>query len=365
MVSVLKEDPMTKWGIIGAGNIAKRFAASLEKIEGSELYAISGRKPDKLKEFAAQYPCSKQYLNYDSLLADENVDAVYVSLPHGIHAEWVKKSLTAGKAVLECGFDRRVPSRAVIEGTDGTIIVEPMHRPDCYTLIRDEIEQKEYLPFESDDFSEEIRHFEGLLQDRRIESSIMSFKDTLRCAHISDQIRASFSEYDRNDLAVLRQQEDIFRMDAFTSADALRTGNAVVKLLDDYDRGISCTIIREADEAVIFQYIHDDKAERNIGFARGKRKAMLKYGHSSAWVYAAVKAGVLEPDQSVIAGGGAFPIFSHDGTLLASILESGLHEGKDHELILRALRKAFRRLSATCPPCTGTRWISCSRLSTL
>ena len=91
---------MIKWGIIGAGNIAHRFADSLENLNDATLYAVANRTIEKAEKFKAEHPCEKAYGSYDELLADENIDAVYIALPHKFHLEWVMKALEVGKAVL-------------------------------------------------------------------------------------------------------------------------------------------------------------------------------------------------------------------------------------------------------------------------
>lgn len=91
---------MINWGIIGAGNIAHRFANSLEEVENAELYAVANRTIEKAKAFKEEHPSEKAYDSYNALLADENVDAVYIALPHKFHLEWVEKAIRAGKAVL-------------------------------------------------------------------------------------------------------------------------------------------------------------------------------------------------------------------------------------------------------------------------
>ena len=92
---------MIRWGIIGAGNIAHRFAESLSHVEGAELTAISCRTLEKAEAFSREYPC--KYIYGDGgkgLLENEEVDAVYISLPHGLHCQWAVKAMKAGKAVL-------------------------------------------------------------------------------------------------------------------------------------------------------------------------------------------------------------------------------------------------------------------------
>ncbi len=92
-----------RWGILGAGSIAKRFAASLETVEGAELVAVSGRSREKLDAFAP----ARIYADgadgaaaHEALLADPEVDAIYLALPHAMHLRWALSALKAGKPVL-------------------------------------------------------------------------------------------------------------------------------------------------------------------------------------------------------------------------------------------------------------------------
>ncbi|GMR69725.1 Gfo/Idh/MocA family oxidoreductase [Aerococcus viridans] len=91
---------MIKWGIIGAGNIANRFADSLEEVTDGELYAVANRTIEKAEAFKANHPCEKAYGSYQELLDDDQVDAVYIALPHKYHLEWVLQAIDAGKAIL-------------------------------------------------------------------------------------------------------------------------------------------------------------------------------------------------------------------------------------------------------------------------
>lgn len=91
---------MIKWGIIGAGNIANRFAKSLAAVDGAELYAVANRTVDKASAFQAKHPCERAYGSYQELLDDKAVDLVYIALPHKYHLEWVIKAIEAGKGIL-------------------------------------------------------------------------------------------------------------------------------------------------------------------------------------------------------------------------------------------------------------------------
>ncbi len=87
------------WGIIGTGTIARRFALGLAESKTGKLAAIGSRTPGSAKKFAAEFPATA-HASYDALLADPQVEAVYVSTPHPMHAEWAIKAADAGKHVL-------------------------------------------------------------------------------------------------------------------------------------------------------------------------------------------------------------------------------------------------------------------------
>lgn len=91
---------MIKWGIIGLGNIAMRFAKSLSYSNEGRLYAIASKTKEKRDIFYEQYQCEKVYDDYNELLNDKEIDAVYVALPHGVHKYWSIEALKHKKAVL-------------------------------------------------------------------------------------------------------------------------------------------------------------------------------------------------------------------------------------------------------------------------
>ena len=90
-----------KWGILGTANIA-RYATipGIKKAEHCELYAIAGRSLEKAQAFKEEYGFEKAYGSYDELLADKEVQAVYIPLPNNLHLPWVKAALKSGKHVL-------------------------------------------------------------------------------------------------------------------------------------------------------------------------------------------------------------------------------------------------------------------------
>jgi len=89
-----------RWGIIGLGNIANKFATDLLTIKNAELYAVASRNQVKADAFAAQYKATKAYDSYEALAKDPNIDAVYIATPHALHKENTLLCLEHGIAVL-------------------------------------------------------------------------------------------------------------------------------------------------------------------------------------------------------------------------------------------------------------------------
>ena len=98
------------WGVLGAGRISHRFASSLQAVDRARLVAAAGRTPSHVEEFCRAFSIdgARGYASaddngdvaYEALIADPDVDAIYLALPHGMHARWACRALRAGKAVL-------------------------------------------------------------------------------------------------------------------------------------------------------------------------------------------------------------------------------------------------------------------------
>lgn len=89
-----------KWGIIGLGGIAHKFANDLITIEDADLYAVASRSQEKADEFAQKYGATKTYASYKDLANDPNVEAVYIATPHALHKDNALMCLEKGIAVL-------------------------------------------------------------------------------------------------------------------------------------------------------------------------------------------------------------------------------------------------------------------------
>jgi predicted dehydrogenase len=95
-----KQAKTIRWGIIGLGRIAHKFAQDLLTVEGCELYAVASRSQEIADAFASQYDASKAFNNYEALANDAQVDAVYIATPHVFHKEYTIMCLKKGIAVL-------------------------------------------------------------------------------------------------------------------------------------------------------------------------------------------------------------------------------------------------------------------------
>lgn len=92
---------MTKirWGIIGPGSIAKAFRDGLKQSQSGVLAAIATRTPDR-PGLAEEFVGARIVQGYEALLPDPEIDAVYIAVPHPLHAEWAIKAAEAGKHAL-------------------------------------------------------------------------------------------------------------------------------------------------------------------------------------------------------------------------------------------------------------------------
>ncbi|MEA5365454.1 Gfo/Idh/MocA family oxidoreductase [Amycolatopsis sp., V23-08] len=89
-----------RWGLLAAGTIAAEFAAGVDESRHGVLTAVAARSADRARDFATRFEIPKAYGSYEDLLADPDVDAVYVSTPHPMHREWAIAAAEAGKHVL-------------------------------------------------------------------------------------------------------------------------------------------------------------------------------------------------------------------------------------------------------------------------
>ncbi len=89
------------WGVLGTADIARgQTIPGMLQAEHCALYAIAGRRAEKAADYQKTFGFQKAYGSYDELLADPEVEAVYIPLPNDLHCEWTLKALKAHKHVL-------------------------------------------------------------------------------------------------------------------------------------------------------------------------------------------------------------------------------------------------------------------------
>jgi predicted dehydrogenase len=91
---------IVRWGLLSTARINTALLGPLRQAERSHLAAVASRDYGKAAAYAVEHQIEKAYGRYEDLLADPEIDAVYVSLPNALHAEWTIKAAQAGKHVL-------------------------------------------------------------------------------------------------------------------------------------------------------------------------------------------------------------------------------------------------------------------------
>ena len=89
-----------KWGVLATGSIANDFTLALKNTQEAVLYAVASRSQESADAFGDKHGFQHKYPTYDALLADAEVEIVYVATPHTWHCELILQCLEAGKHVL-------------------------------------------------------------------------------------------------------------------------------------------------------------------------------------------------------------------------------------------------------------------------
>jgi predicted dehydrogenase len=119
-----------RWGVIGTGKIAAAFTGDLAFLDDAAVVAVGSRAQSTAEEFADRFGIAARHASYEALVADPDVDAVYVSTPHPGHHAAALLAIGAGKAVLvEKPFTLNVSEAdALISAarSSGTFLMEAM-----------------------------------------------------------------------------------------------------------------------------------------------------------------------------------------------------------------------------------------------
>src|SRR4051812_30275848 len=97
-----------RWGLLSTANINGKILAGAAQEENVEIRAVASRDRERAERYARENGIPRAHGSYEELLADDEVDAVYISLPNLLHHEWTLKAIAAGKHVLcEKPYSRR------------------------------------------------------------------------------------------------------------------------------------------------------------------------------------------------------------------------------------------------------------------
>jgi predicted dehydrogenase len=120
----------TRWGIAGTGWISRQTLKDLRLVENVQVVAVSSRERARAEAFAAEEGIERAYASYDAMLADPDLDLVYICTPVGAHVEMARAAIEAGKHVLcekALGVDAaQARSVAALAADRGVFLMEAM-----------------------------------------------------------------------------------------------------------------------------------------------------------------------------------------------------------------------------------------------
>jgi D-xylose 1-dehydrogenase (NADP+, D-xylono-1,5-lactone-forming) len=135
-------DSRVTWGILSTADINRKIIPGAHASEKVDLVAVASRDRGRAEAYAREWEIPRAYGSYEELLADPEIEAVYISLPNTLHAEWSIKALEAGKHVLcEKPFTRHpeeVEAAFDAAEANGLLLSEAFmyrHNPQTATLV--------------------------------------------------------------------------------------------------------------------------------------------------------------------------------------------------------------------------------------
>lgn len=116
-----------QWGILGTGAIAKTFAAGVAASTSGVVVAVGSRDQTTADTFASAFDITRRHGSYEALLADPQVQAVYISTPHPMHRRWAVAAAEAGKHIL-------CEKPIAVNAADAEAIVDAARRNDVFLM---------------------------------------------------------------------------------------------------------------------------------------------------------------------------------------------------------------------------------------
>lgn len=119
-----------RWGIVGPGEIANKFAKAIKNVKEASLVAVASRTEDKGKAFAEKYNIEKVFCGYEAMAESDAVDAVYIATPHPFHKPCAELFLNFGKHVLcekpLCVNAKEAEALSICAGKNNVFLMEAM-----------------------------------------------------------------------------------------------------------------------------------------------------------------------------------------------------------------------------------------------
>jgi len=131
---------MIKWGMIGAGDVTEvKSGPAFKKVPNSDLIAVMRRDEEKVKDYAARHGIAQWYTDVDKMLANPEINAVYIATPPYVHLHYVQKSLQAGKMVyvekpLALNAEEARQMKDMLARYGGKLVVAHYRRANPYFL---------------------------------------------------------------------------------------------------------------------------------------------------------------------------------------------------------------------------------------
>jgi predicted dehydrogenase len=116
-----------RWGLLAAGTHAAKIARAIKQSTSGELLAVGSRSQDAADRFGDAHGLPRRYGSYEALLNDEDVEVVYISTPHPMHAEWAIKAAEAGKHIL-------CEKPLTLNEAEAVAVVEAARRHDVFLM---------------------------------------------------------------------------------------------------------------------------------------------------------------------------------------------------------------------------------------
>jgi predicted dehydrogenase len=123
-------DREIRWAVVGPGRIAEKVVEDVVHVDGARVVAVASRSLQRAEDFASRHGVGRAYGSYLEVLADPDVDVLYIATPHPQHAPIALAALQAGKALLvEKSFTATLPgAQQVVDlaRSTGTFVMEAM-----------------------------------------------------------------------------------------------------------------------------------------------------------------------------------------------------------------------------------------------